>query len=78
MRSSLRIENGLRCLSFILFSGHMGAGSNAAIAAAASQAIAATQQVVRVNVYFIAVDALAGMINFQYLFQKNVIMYMHI
>lgn len=59
----------------------MGAGSNAAIAAAASQAIAATQQVVRVNVYrpiFIAVDALAGMINFQYLFQKNVIMYMHI
>lgn len=78
MRSSLRIENGLRCLSFILFSGHMGAGSNAAIAAAASQAIAATQQVVRVNVYFIAVDALAGMINFQYLFQKNVIMYIHI
>lgn len=56
----------------------MGAGSNAAIAAAASQAIAATQQVVRVNVYFIAVDALAGMINFQYLFQKNVIMYIHI
>lgn len=29
----------------------MGAGSNAAIAAAASQAIAATQQVVRDNVY---------------------------
>lgn len=51
LHSSLRIENGLRCLSFILFSGHMGAGSNAAIAAAASQAIAATQQVVRVNVY---------------------------
>ena len=31
--------------------GQMGAGSNAAIAAAASQAIAATQQVVSLSVY---------------------------
>lgn len=28
---SLRIENGLRCLSFILFLGYMGAGSNVVI-----------------------------------------------
>lgn len=41
----------VKMFEFYFISGHMGAGSNAAIAAAASQAIAATQQVVRVNVY---------------------------
>ena len=56
-------------LYFFNVTGQMGAGSNAAIAAAASQAIAATQQVVSLSVHLtlsLYISPLTGCIGFNF------------